>query len=88
MSNINRNYDLLFAEKKALKVDELTRKMYQYHFEKKKMRAHMTCLRLRFIEKVKAFYLVEENIWRTIGLLTSTDGDASHKEIIEELRNL
>ena len=81
-----RNYDLLFVEDKALKVDELARKMYLHGLKKEKIRAYMTYLRLKFIEKVKNFYTFEERIWREIGLLTSTDGDELHTEILQDLR--
>lgn len=81
---MNKNYDLLFAENESIRILSLYKKFCRQCVTKgEKIKAVATSLRLRFIEKVKKFYMEEETIWESIHYLTANIGKDIRQNIME-----
>lgn len=86
---MNRNYDFLFSESKSTRIYSLVEKYYNQRVTKgEKIKSYATLLRLKFIEKVRRFYISEKIIWEDINYLTSNVDKYKHREIIEILRQV
>lgn len=83
----NRNYDFLFSEVESERIHQLVNKYYsQLTTKGQGIKSLGTALRLRFIEKVKRFYIEEEDIWEVILLLTSNITNERREQLLEYLR--
>lgn len=86
---INRNYDFLFSENESQRIDELVHKYYMQIGEKGSgIKNFATYLRLRFIEKVKHFYILEQEIWEDIHCLTSNIDKSKYIKMLEFMKTL
>lgn len=84
---INRNYDFLFSEKESNRIHKLVLKYYSQMTTKGQgIKSFATYLRLKFIEKVKQFYILEESIGDSISFLTCDISSEMHEKTLEHLR--